>query len=129
VLQPLEKKLQEYDHLMSEAHSTMIGIDEELRVLQERRREQEERYAEARAKRDEYQRQWRDVERALRGGWEDVQGGEARRMERVQTQIHRVSTNRLESFAEEGRTDSEQSGEEKRIRARDRFRMTIFGRD
>ena len=105
-------------------------------MLQERRREQEDRYKDARAKRDEYQRQWKDVERALRGGWEEEDPGRGQRMERVQTQtqtqpqVRRASTQRLENLVEAGREDSVRSGEEKgRLRTRDRFRMTIFGRD
>lgn len=67
VLQPLEKKIHEYDHLMHEAQSQMAQLDEELRALQERRRAAEDRFIEAKTKHDEYERQHEDVGRALRG--------------------------------------------------------------
>ncbi|RGP77090.1 hypothetical protein FLONG3_4605 [Fusarium longipes] len=67
VLQPLEKKIHEYDHLMHEAQTQMAQLDEELRALQERRRAAEERFIEAKTKHDEYERQHEDVGRALRG--------------------------------------------------------------
>ncbi|KAM0298192.1 hypothetical protein ACHAPM_008890 [Fusarium culmorum] len=67
VLQPLEKKIHEYDHLMHEAQTQMAQLDEELRALQERRRAAEDRFIEAKTKHDEYERQHEDVGRALRG--------------------------------------------------------------
>ncbi|KAL6917283.1 hypothetical protein ACHAPO_005920 [Fusarium lateritium] len=67
VLQPLEKKIHEYDHLMHEAQTEMAQLDEELRALQERRRAAEDRFIEAKTKHDEYERQHEDVGRALRG--------------------------------------------------------------
>ena len=67
VLQPLEQKIQEYDHLMHEAQSQMTQLDEELRALQERRRQAEDRFIEAKSKHDEYERQHQDVGKALRG--------------------------------------------------------------
>ncbi|KAM0186956.1 hypothetical protein ACHAPA_008052 [Fusarium lateritium] len=67
VLQPLEKKIHEYDHLMHEAQAQMTQLDEELRALEERRRQAEDRFIEAKSKHDEYERQHQDVGRALRG--------------------------------------------------------------
>jgi hypothetical protein len=67
VLQPLEKKIHEYDHLMHEAQAQMNQLDEELRALEERRRQPEDRFIEAKSKHDEYERQHQDVGRALRG--------------------------------------------------------------
>ncbi|CAG7563655.1 unnamed protein product [Fusarium equiseti] len=67
VLQPLEKKIHEYDHLMHEAQTQMAQLDEELRALQERRHAAEARFIEAKTKHDEYERQHEDVGRALRG--------------------------------------------------------------
>jgi hypothetical protein len=67
VLQPLEKKIHEYDHLMHEAQAQMNQLDEELRALEERRRQAEDRFIEAKSKHDEYERQHQDVGRALRG--------------------------------------------------------------
>lgn len=67
VLNPLEKKMAEYDRLMDESQADMVQLDDELRVLQERRRHAEERFLEAKSKHDDYERQHQDVERALRG--------------------------------------------------------------
>ncbi|KAK7414632.1 hypothetical protein QQX98_006489 [Neonectria punicea] len=67
VLQPLELKIQEYDHLMQEAQHQMLQLDEELRIMQERRMQAEERFVEAKAKHDDYERQHQGVGRALRG--------------------------------------------------------------
>ncbi|KAF4996656.1 hypothetical protein FGRMN_4402 [Fusarium graminum] len=67
VLQPLEKKIHEYDHLMHEAQAQMNQLDDELRALEERRRQAEDRFIEAKSKHDEYERQHQDVGRALRG--------------------------------------------------------------
>lgn len=67
VLQPLEKKIHEYEHLMDEANTQMSQLDDEIRSLQERRRLAEERFVEAKTKHDEYERQHMDVGRALRG--------------------------------------------------------------
>ncbi|KAF4454382.1 hypothetical protein F53441_3099 [Fusarium austroafricanum] len=67
VLQPLEQKIHEYDHLMHEAQAQMNQLDDELRALQERRRQAEDRFIEAKSKHDEYERQHADVGKALRG--------------------------------------------------------------
>ncbi|KPM41860.1 hypothetical protein AK830_g4700 [Neonectria ditissima] len=65
VLQPLERKIDEYDHLMREEQANMDHFDHELRILEERRHQAEERFLEAKAKHDEYERQHQDVSKAL----------------------------------------------------------------
>ncbi len=67
VLQPLDRKIHEYDVQMSEAQTVMAQLDAEMSILQERRREAENRYMSAKNKHDDYHRQYQDVERALRG--------------------------------------------------------------
>ncbi|CAG9951976.1 unnamed protein product [Clonostachys rosea f. rosea IK726] len=67
VLQPLEKKINEYDRFMTEARSEMAQLDDELRALQERRQQAEDRFLSAKSKHDDYSRQHEDVGRAMRG--------------------------------------------------------------
>lgn len=67
VLQPLDAKVAEYGTLMGEAQDEMARLDEEMRGLQERQRLAEQRFLEAKAKHDDYRRQYNDVEKALRG--------------------------------------------------------------
>ncbi|KAF4961230.1 hypothetical protein FGADI_467 [Fusarium gaditjirri] len=67
VLLPLEQKIHEYDHLMQEAQAQMNQLDDEIRALQERRRQAEDRFLEAKSKHDNYERQHADVGKALRG--------------------------------------------------------------
>ncbi|KAK7427635.1 hypothetical protein QQZ08_005910 [Neonectria magnoliae] len=65
VLQPLERKIDEYDLLMREEQANIDHLDAEVRALEERRQRAEERFLEAKAKHDEYERQHQDVSRAL----------------------------------------------------------------
>lgn len=74
VLQPLDAKVSEYGNLMSDAQSEMARLDEEMRALQERQRGAEQRFLEAKAKHDDYRRQYADVERALRGEYHHHRG-------------------------------------------------------
>ncbi|KAF5635981.1 hypothetical protein F52700_5295 [Fusarium sp. NRRL 52700] len=67
VLLPLEQKIHEYDHLMQEAQAQMNQLDDEIRALQERRRQAEDRFIEAKSKHDDYSRQHDQVGKALRG--------------------------------------------------------------
>ncbi|KAG9495261.1 hypothetical protein J7337_013496 [Fusarium musae] len=67
VLLPLEQKIHEYDHLMGEAQAQMNQLDDEIRALQERRRQAEDRFIEAKSKHDDYSRQHDQVGKALRG--------------------------------------------------------------
>lgn len=67
VLQPLDKKVQEYDGQMSQAQQQMAQLDAEMAALQERRKEAERRYVAAKGKYDDYRRQYQGVERAMRG--------------------------------------------------------------
>lgn len=114
VLQPLEQKIHEYDRLMEEAQNQIMQFDEELRALQERRRQAEDRFVEAKSKHDEYERQHQDVGRALRGELETARA--PRPMPRMES---------LESFRD--RPVSEQSSKaSQKLRARDRLRMSIF---
>lgn len=72
VLQPLDKKVQEYDAQMHEAQNQMAQLDSEMAALQEQRREAEKAYMAAKTKHDDYRRQYQGVERALRGEPEPV---------------------------------------------------------
>lgn len=74
VLQPLDAKVVEYGSLMTQAQGEMARLDEEMRLLQDRQREAEQRFLEAKAKHDDYRRQYHDVERALRGEFASVNG-------------------------------------------------------
>ncbi|EFQ26891.1 uncharacterized protein GLRG_02062 [Colletotrichum graminicola M1.001] len=67
VLEPLQRKMLQYHTLMEDAQGQMAQLDEELRALQDRRLLAEQRFIDAKAKHDEYERQHLDVERALRG--------------------------------------------------------------
>lgn len=67
VLQPLDQKVKEYNALMHQEQDEMARLDEEIRILQERRSQAEMRFLDAKGKHDDYQRQYQDVERALRG--------------------------------------------------------------
>ncbi|KAF6832356.1 hypothetical protein CPLU01_06181 [Colletotrichum plurivorum] len=69
VLEPLQRKMYEYHSLMEEAQGQMARLDDELRQLQERRHQAEQRFVDAKTKHDEYERQHLDVERALRGDY------------------------------------------------------------
>nr|XP_036586885.1 uncharacterized protein CTRU02_03473 [Colletotrichum truncatum]KAF6797442.1 hypothetical protein CTRU02_03473 [Colletotrichum truncatum] len=69
VLEPLQRKMLQYHNLMEEAQGQMTQLDDELRALQERRRQAEQRFIDAKGKHDEYERQHLDVERALRGDY------------------------------------------------------------
>ncbi|KAF4453897.1 hypothetical protein FALBO_15909 [Fusarium albosuccineum] len=117
VLQPLEQKIQEYDHLMHEAQSQMSQLDEEIRLLQERRRQAEERFMEAKSKHDEYERQHQDVGKALRG---EV----AREIPPPVRPIARMES--VESF--EPRPMSEQSSFHHKPKARGMLRMSLFNK-
>lgn len=75
VLQPLDAKVTEYGALMAEAQGDMAQLDEELRLLQDRQREAEARFLDAKSKHDDYRRQYHDVERALRGDFTNINGG------------------------------------------------------
>lgn len=74
VLQPLDAKVVEYGSLMGDAQGDMARLDEEMRALQERQRQAEQRFLEAKAKHDEYRQQYTDVERALRGEFASTNG-------------------------------------------------------
>lgn len=67
VLQPLTQKVKEYNALMHQEQDEMARLDEEIRGLQARREKAEHRYLDAKSKHDDYQRQFTDVERAMRG--------------------------------------------------------------
>jgi hypothetical protein len=116
-----------------------------LRSLQERRRHAEEKFAEAKAKHDEYERQHHDVSRALRGEIDDLPsgmmgggggGGErggphaaaARTMSPpMYPQMHQPMTPPTVAFQERPMSGhSSMSGQ--KVRTRDRFRMSLFGR-
>ncbi|KAM5344437.1 hypothetical protein ACJ41O_012973 [Fusarium nematophilum] len=118
VLQPLEQKIHEYDHLMNEAQAQMARLDEELRTLQERRRQAEDRFIEAKAKHDEYERQHQDVGKALRGELVPPQPAPApRAMPRMES---------VESF--EPRPVSEQSSFHHKPKGRGMLRMSLFNK-
>ncbi|KAJ4179872.1 hypothetical protein NW767_014516 [Fusarium falciforme] len=118
VLQPLEQKIQEYDHLMNEAQSQMAQLDDELRILQERRRQAEDRFMEAKAKHDEYERQHLDVGKALRG--ELVR-------EQVPPPVRPMA--RMESVESFGpRPVSEQSSFHQKPKGRGMLRMSLFNK-
>jgi hypothetical protein len=67
VLQPLDTKVREYDALAAREQDEMKRLDDEIRGLQERRAAAEARFLDAKGRHDDYQRQYQDVERALRG--------------------------------------------------------------
>ncbi|KAF8861493.1 hypothetical protein BDZ45DRAFT_671818 [Acephala macrosclerotiorum] len=67
VLQPLDGKVTEYSAQMDEAQKQIAQLDSEMAILQERRREAQNRYSAAKMKHDDYRRQYQGVERALRG--------------------------------------------------------------
>ncbi|OTB12436.1 hypothetical protein K445DRAFT_378635 [Daldinia sp. EC12] len=67
VLQPLGAKVHEYSEVMHREQDEMDRLDAEIRALQERRADAETRFLEAKGKHDDYQRQYQDVERAMRG--------------------------------------------------------------
>ncbi|KAI1380948.1 hypothetical protein F4677DRAFT_205468 [Hypoxylon crocopeplum] len=67
VLQPLDQKVHEYAEFMHRERDEMERLDAEIRALQERRADAETRFLEAKGKHDDYQRQYVNVERAMRG--------------------------------------------------------------
>lgn len=111
VLQPLEQKIHEYDNLMAEAQQQMLQLDEELRIMQDRRMQAEERYLEAKSKHDEYERQHEGVGRALRGEPERMMSPEP---------LPRVE--RLDSY--DDRPVSNQSSQ--KMKGRSRLRLSLF---
>ncbi|KAK1676926.1 hypothetical protein BDP55DRAFT_727710 [Colletotrichum godetiae] len=86
VLEPLQRKMLEYHRLMDEAQGQMAQYDEELSLLQERRRLAEQRFVDAKGKHDEYERQHLDVERALRGDYAPPQQQHQQQMMPQQSQ-------------------------------------------
>ena len=155
VLQPLEKKMNEYKHLMAETQTELAQLDDQLRLLQDRRQRTEERYAEAKGKHDDYERQHHDVGRALRGelldefqprpltatggggplggGGAGGAGGPAGRpfSPPVYPQMHQPMTPPHVGFQDPGRPMSggaNSSRTTQKLRTRDRFRMSLFGR-
>ena len=147
VLQPLEKKMNEYDRLMAETQAEVAQLDEELRSLQERRRRAEDKFAEAKAKHDEYERQHHDVGRALRGEIDDLppsmaglmtggggggggagpQAGARAMSPPVYPQMHQPMSPPTVAFQDRPMSGhSSRSGQ--KVRTRDRFRMSLFGR-
>lgn len=119
VLQPLEKKITQYAQLMADAEDSMTQLDDEMRVLQERRRQAEDGFLEAKAKHDLYERQHADVGRALRGELQRPQRVETMAVERPPSMIQRVDSPR-----ERERPNSGGSGGT--LRMRDRIRNSIF---
>lgn len=113
VLQPLEQKMHEYDNLMQEAQQQMLQLDEELRIMQDRRIQAEERYLEAKSKHDEYERQHEGVGRALRGEPERMMSPEP---------LPRVE--RMDSF--DDRPVSNQSSHSQKMKGRSRLRLSLF---
>ncbi|EXF73522.1 hypothetical protein CFIO01_02814 [Colletotrichum fioriniae PJ7] len=94
VLEPLQRKMLEYHRLMDEAQGQMAQYDEELRLLQERRRLAEQRFVDAKGKHDEYERQHLDVERALRGDYappQQVQQQQMMQQQQSQQQMYQNS--------------------------------------
>ncbi|KAI3555590.1 hypothetical protein CABS03_04118 [Colletotrichum abscissum] len=94
VLEPLQRKMLEYHRLMDEAQGQMAQYDEELRLLQERRRLAEQRFVDAKTKHDEYERQHLDVERALRGDYappQQVQQQQMMQQQQSQQQMYQNS--------------------------------------
>ncbi|OBR14536.1 hypothetical protein CH63R_03262 [Colletotrichum higginsianum IMI 349063] len=91
VLEPLQRKMLQYHNLMEDAQGQMAQLDEELRVLQERRRQTEQRFIDAKAKHDEYERQHLDVERALRGDFHPPQPAPAQLQQQQQQQLYNNS--------------------------------------
>lgn len=156
VLQPLEKKMNEYKHLMAETQTELAQLDDQLRLLQDRRQRTEERYADAKAKHDDYERQHHDVGRALRGELDEYSprpltatggggplgggvgpamtggGGGGRPFSPpVYPQMHQPMTPPHVGFQEPGRPMSggaNSSRTTQKLRTRDRFRMSLFGR-
>lgn len=89
MLQPLDAKVVEYGTLMADAQGEMSRLDEEMRLLQDRQREAEQRFLDAKAKHDDYRRQYSDVERALRGDFATVNGhGRDRRDRDLEDDAH-----------------------------------------
>ncbi|KAI5456528.1 hypothetical protein BGZ63DRAFT_457858 [Mariannaea sp. PMI_226] len=117
VLQPLEQKMQEYDQLMQDAHNQMMQLDEEIRLMQDRRAQAEERFVEAKTKHDEYERQHVGVGRALRG--EPEPQPRLPSPEPVQRMV------RMESFVDDDdRPMSNQSSH--KMKGRSRLRLSLF---
>lgn len=112
VLQPLEQKMHEYDNLMQEAQQQMLQLDEELRIMQDRRMQAEERYLEAKSKHDEYERQHEGVGRALRGEPERLMSPEP---------LHRVE---ILDHSYDDRPVSNQSSQ--KMKGRSRLRLSLF---
>ena len=146
VLQPLEKKILEYDRLMHEAQDQMTQLDEELRQLHERRRRTEERFLDAKAKHDDYERQHQDVDRALRGELDELLGGGPppgpQQHGPPQQQLHPpqmmarqspvAGDARLESVKSFERRPgsnpvSKHSSRTKKLGTRDRIKLSLFG--
>lgn len=123
VLQPLECKIREYSQLMSETQNEISTIDEQLRILQERRNGAEDRYLEAKTKHDDYERQHQDVGRALRGEFVSVD-----RFHQVQDVISQPSPRlaRMESFEESRPVSQPISHIHNRSRTFDKLRTSLF---
>ncbi|ORY68201.1 uncharacterized protein BCR38DRAFT_481684 [Pseudomassariella vexata] len=122
VLQPLELKVHEYEGLMHVAQDDMARLDEELHALQQKRAEAEGRFLEAKAKHDDYQRQYQDVEMALRG---EIPRETPPQQQPPPRRERPISYD--EPSPEERPMSHQSSFGMQKTRTRDRFRMSLFG--
>ena len=133
VLGPLMQKIAEYDGMMKDTQRERDQLEDELRALHERLRSAEDRYQEAETKRNEYRRQYEDVDRALRGefGGGMMPGQQHHQMMAppapAPQNVHRPST--MESY--EGRPTSnpvsKQSSRTHKLGMGDRIKLSLFG--
>jgi hypothetical protein len=136
VLKPLESKMREYHELMDDAERQLAQLDDELIALQERRRQAEDRYADAKSKHDTYQRQHADVERALRGEFQSMhlpqhhQGMPPQHAQHLQQQQQqfgsRPSLSRPRPPSIDSYDERPVSGQSHGTKGRSRFRLSLF---
>ncbi|EFX01660.1 hypothetical protein CMQ_8126 [Grosmannia clavigera kw1407] len=67
VLQPLSRKVQEYNRLVNEAQDEIKRLDDELRLIQTRRDDAHARLLDAQTRYEDWQQQYASVERTLKG--------------------------------------------------------------
>lgn len=122
-------KMREYYGFMEEEQRKMTELDAELRALQEQRQQAEERFLDAKQKHDEYERQHMDVERALRGEFQQRQPQPQPPQQQQQQQVAPSASwtmaraPSMESFDERPSSGRSGGGTSK---GRSRFRMSLF---
>lgn len=141
VLQPLGRKVQEYNRLVNEAQDDIKRLDDELRLIQTRRDEAHARLLDAQTRYEDWQQQYASVERTLKGEVPPVPQLPQLPLEQPKPQAAAAAT-AAEQFHDDDEYDDDEDLRERpwsashqgsfastksKTRVRDRLRKSIFG--